>query len=85
VSIIGQPLPRRKFALMKTKLLSLAVSSALSSLYSPCHAAAPDGDSAIVLGEVAVRAQASGPLPTHSILSSVDILGGDKVQDKNVA
>jgi iron complex outermembrane receptor protein len=24
------------------------------------------------------------PLPTHSILSSVDILGGDKVQDKNV-
>lgn len=84
MSIIGQPLPRRKFALMKTKLLSLAVSSALSSLYSPCHAAAPDGDSAIVLGEVAVRAQASGPLPTHSILSSVDILGGDKVQDKNV-
>lgn len=65
---------------MKQKLIALAVTSALSTL---SHAAT-DGDSTLVLGDVAVRAQAGGPLTTRSILTSVDVLGGDKVQDKNV-
>jgi len=49
-------------------------------LSHPLYAA----DSAIVLGEIPVTAQGKGALLTNSILTSVDVLGGDQVHDKNV-
>ncbi len=42
-------------------------------------------DATIVMGEVRVSAQrAGGPLLTNRVLTSVDVLGADKVEDKNV-
>lgn len=42
-------------------------------------------DPTIVMGEVRVSAQRNGgPLSTNRVLTSVDVLGADKVEDKNV-
>lgn len=65
---------------MKKNYLSLAVASALYFLSQPLYA----GESVIVLGEIPVTAQGKGPLLTNNILTSVDVMGGDQVQDKNV-
>lgn len=48
------------------------------------HAQAPSSDAAITLGNVEVRHAAKGPLQAHSVLTSVDVMGRDKVEDKNV-
>lgn len=65
---------------MKRSPLALALSSALSLIHHGAHATDP----AIVLGDVTILAPNNGPLPSSQVLTSVDILGGDKVQDKNV-
>ena len=66
---------------MKKKLLPLALASVLP-LFSPASLAQ---DATIVMGEVRVNAQrSSGPLVSNSVLTSVDVLGADKVEDKNV-
>lgn len=65
---------------MKRSTLSLALVSALSFLAHGAHAADP----AIVLGNLTILAPKNGPLLSNQVLTSVDILGGDKVQDKNV-
>ncbi|MCQ9373034.1 TonB-dependent receptor [Methyloversatilis sp. XJ19-13] len=65
---------------MTRTALSLAVASALSSISLGLQAADP----AIVIGEVTIRAPKHGPLLSTQVLSSVDILGSDKVQDKTV-
>lgn len=44
-----------------------------------------DANPALTLGEVVVRAVADGPLPTRSILTSVDVLGSDLVKSQNVS
>lgn len=50
-----------------------------------CAPGAQATDPVIVMGEVRVSAQrAAGPLRSSSVLSSVDVLGADKVEDKNV-
>ncbi|WP_293776051.1 TonB-dependent receptor [uncultured Oxalicibacterium sp.] len=59
----------------------MAVTSALLSFGHATHAA----DSVIVLGEIPVTAQGNGTLLTRNILTSVDVLGADQVEDKNVA
>ncbi len=41
-------------------------------------------DSTLVLGEVTVTAANEGPLSTRSVLSSVDILGADRMEHQNV-
>ena len=41
-------------------------------------------ESTIVLGEVTVNSGNTGSLPTRSILTSVDVMGAERVQDKNV-
>jgi iron complex outermembrane recepter protein len=64
---------------MKTQTITLAVAAA--SL-ATAHAAEPAG-SALTLGDVVVR-DFGGPLPSTRILTSVDVLGGDQVEDKNV-
>ena len=67
---------------MKQKLLSAMLSLAVSTSAQPVHA---QEDPVIVMGEVRVTAQRSGgPLLTNRVLTSVDILGGDQVDDKNV-
>ncbi len=38
----------------------------------------------VVLGEVTVNSGNTGSLPTRSILTSVDVMGAERVQDKNV-
>lgn len=65
---------------MKRSTLSLALVSALSFLAHGAHAADP----AIVLGNLTILAPKNGPLLSNQVLTSVDILGGDKVQNKNV-
>lgn len=51
---------------------------------SPAQAQVPASDSSITLGKVEVRHAAKGPLQAHSVLTSVDVMGHDKVEDKNV-
>lgn len=41
-------------------------------------------ESTVVLGEVTVTSGNTGSLPTRSILTSVDVMGAERVQDKNV-
>lgn len=67
---------------MKPRFLSVLLASALS-LFSQSALA---DDPVMVIGEVRVSAQRTGgPLLSNSVMSSVDILGADKVEDKNVA
>ena len=67
---------------MKKKLLPLALASVLPVLSFPAHAQ----DGAISMGEVRVNAaRSSGALLSNNILTSVDVLGADQIEDKNVA
>lgn len=43
-----------------------------------------ESDSALVLGNVEVSANRSGAFSTRSVLSSVDILGADRIENQNV-
>ncbi|MGG7603390.1 TonB-dependent receptor [Massilia sp. BKSP1R2A-1] len=64
---------------MKRKLLPALLATLL-----PAQAAWAD-DPVIVMGEVRVSAQrAGGPLASNRVLTSVDVLGADKVEDENV-
>ncbi len=57
---------------------------ALLATLLPVQAAWAD-DPVIVMGEVRVSAQrAGGPLTSNRVLTSVDVLGADKVEDENV-
>lgn len=42
-------------------------------------------ESTVILGEVTVNSANSGSLPTRSILTSVDVMGSERIQDKNVS
>lgn len=67
---------------MKRKLLTSLVAAAISLPGQPVLA---DDDPVIVMGEVRINAARSGgPLVSNRILTSVDVLGADKVEDKNV-
>ena len=66
---------------MKATSASLAV---MTALVTPQIHAASSGNSTVSLGSVYVTSEASGTLRTDSILSSVDIMGSDKIEDKNV-
>lgn len=66
---------------MKATSASLAVLTALVT--TDLHAASA-GDSTISLGELYVTPKESGTLRTDSILTSVDIMGSDKIEDKTV-
>ena len=76
------------------KILLLAVAAALASLMPSARAeadasaspgASTAGDPAIVLGGVTVSGRSSGVLKTRQVLTSVDILGADRIEDRNVA
>lgn len=63
-----------------SKMLPLALAAACACL-STAHA---ENDPAIVLGEVPVYSGTGGGLSPASLLTSVDILGADKIEDKTV-
>lgn len=65
---------------MKATSASLAVMTALVT--PPIHAAS--SNSTVSLGSVYVTPEASGALRTDSILTSVDIMGSDRIEDKTV-
>lgn len=57
----------------------------LTGLWTPAvYGQTSSGDSAITLGKVEVRHTSKGPLAANSVLTSVDVMGRDKVEDKNV-
>lgn len=45
---------------------------------------AQPGSSTVTLGDVFVTPSSVAPMPTSSILTSVDVMGADMVEDKNV-
>lgn len=65
---------------MKIKTLTLALTTA----FAASAQAAPSGESTITLGEVTVRTPQNGPLLTTNILTSVDVMGSDRIEDKQV-
>lgn len=68
--------------MMKTTRLSAAIASLVALSSNPALAADP----AIVMGEVRVSAQRdAGALRSSKVLTSVDVLGADKIEDKNVS
>lgn len=66
---------------MKATSASLAV---MTALVAPQIHAASSGNSTVSLGSVYVTPDATGTLRTDSILTSVDIMGSDKIEDKTV-
>ena len=67
---------------MKVVSTSLAV---ITALLSTATVKAQSADSTITLGGLYVTAKSSGPLRTDSIMTSVDIMGAEQVEDKNVS
>ena len=65
---------------MHTKALPLTLAALFSSL---CHAQST-GESTITLGDITVRPTATGPLLPSSILTSVDVMASDRIEDKQV-
>lgn len=66
---------------MKNELAPLAMLAALAGGAE----AAPAGESTLTLGEVRVYSSSGRPLQTgSSVLTSVDVLGADKAEEKNV-
>ncbi|MBJ2177974.1 TonB-dependent receptor [Pseudomonas veronii] len=66
---------------MKTASASFVVFTAFAV---PDLYAAQSGNSTLTLGEVRISKQASAALRTENVLTSVDVMGGDQVEDKNV-
>lgn len=65
---------------MKKKILLTPIALVASMLMSGVYAQ----ESTLVLGEVSVTAPKEGSLPTKSILTSVDVMGKEYIEDKNV-
>ncbi|MFK2913234.1 TonB-dependent receptor [Pseudomonas sp. 3HC3] len=55
-----------------------------TAMFTPEILAEQTGTSTIVLGEVNITQTAGTALSTENVLTSVDVLGGDQVRDKNV-
>ncbi len=63
---------------------SAALLAALSANAVAQQANPPQSDSTLVLGTVTVSAASVGPLPTRSVLTSVDVLGANMIQNQVV-
>ncbi|MFC0154155.1 TonB-dependent receptor [Xanthomonas dyei] len=66
---------------MKIHILVAAVAAVLFV----AEARAQSSDSALTLGKVDVHQQGEGQLTAHQVLTSVDVLGADQIEDKNVS
>ncbi len=70
---------------MINKQILMAVLAALPMLaHAEHYDANTDGDSTLVLGEIKVTNKQTGPLLTRNVLSSVDVLGTDRIENQNV-
>lgn len=58
--------------------------SRIAWLVALAFSAAQAQESTVVLGEITVSSPETGTLPARRILTSVDVMGGERVQDKNV-
>lgn len=65
---------------MKIRIL---IATIVASLSAPV-AYAQSSDSALTLGKVDVHKHSEGQLTAHQVLTSVDVLGADQIQDKQV-
>ncbi len=59
--------------------LALGLAVARTALAQP---AAPSADTALTLGQVVVSSSASGPLEARRLLTSVDILPGERIESQ---
>lgn len=66
------------------KLHALAAALAAVS-FAPASFAQSAADSALTLGKVDVHQHTEGQLTAHQVLTSVDVLGADQIEDKNVS
>ncbi|NEK74005.1 MAG: TonB-dependent receptor, partial [Xanthomonas euvesicatoria] len=66
---------------MKTHPLVATVAALLFA----ADARAQSSDSALTLGKVDVHQHHEGQLSAHQVLTSVDVLGADQIEDKNVS
>lgn len=66
---------------MKIHILVVAVAAACLSM----QANAQSVDAALTLGKVDVHSHSEGQLTAHQVLTSVDVLGADQIEDKNVS
>ncbi|KLD70303.1 TonB-dependent receptor [Xanthomonas pisi] len=66
---------------MKIQILVAAVAAVLFA----AQARAQSSDSALTLGKVDVHQHGEGQLTAHQVLTSVDVLGADQIEDKNVS
>ncbi len=62
----------------------LAMVEAIAAMAAMAALGAHAQESVTVLGEVTVQAPKDGALPASRILTSVDVMGAERVQDKNV-
>lgn len=65
---------------MKKRIISATISAAL---IAPA-AYTQSSDSALTLGKVDVHKYSEGQLTAHQVLTSVDVLGADQIEDKQV-
>lgn len=69
---------------LTVNLLAAALAAMFSGAPRAQQAPAPADDSMLVLGAVTVSASASGPLSTRGVLTSVDRLGSNILENQNV-
>lgn len=63
----------------------LALVTAVAAVVFAPESRAQSSDSALTLGKVDVHQHTEGQLTAHQVLTSVDVLGADQIQDKNVS
>lgn len=75
---------KRRASLSRWKPWCLGMLAVMGAFAADARAAEePSGDSTITLGEIQVR-PATGELPTSTVLSSVNVLGADMIENQNV-
>ncbi len=63
----------------------LALATAVAAVVFAPESRAQSSDSALTLGKVDVHQHTEGQLTAHQVLTSVDVLGADQIEDKNVS
>ena len=63
----------------------LALVTAVAAVVFAPESRAQSSDSALTLGKVDVHQHTEGQLTAHQVLTSVDVLGADRIEDKNVS
>ncbi len=65
--------------------LTHVLAASLATILFPLESRAQSSDSALTLGKVDVHHHADGQLASHQVFTSVDVLGTDEIEDKNVS